>query len=549
MSSLRLSALLAGAAATGPATPALTGGPDGRVTHAELAALAGRVQSGLRELGVREGDRVMLLTARTGARPVAAMHAILAAGAVYVPLDPASPPARWAAVARVCSPAAVVGDRELLDLFARAVPLPRRLALTPGPAPAGGPDPGRLEWDDLAPAELTPVAADGRRIAYLLPTSGSTGVPKCVAHTGEGALAFLTWMNAELGLRPTDVFACHAPLHFDVAVATLLGSALAGAAAAPVPRELSGFGAELAEWIAERGITVWLSVPYPLARLSALEPVRARERLASLRTVVFAGDVFPHQRLAALMARAPLARFINFYGPTETNGCTFEVVTEPPTGPVPIGRAAGPAACWVEDGGKRVETVGAEGELVVAGPAVAAGYWGAPERDGSRFRFGASYPGGRAYATGDRVRVLPGRRYAFLGRTDNMIKMRGQRFELEEVESVLRRHPGVAECCVVKVDVRDDYSRLTAVVVATGTGMDVGTSTSTSAGTGTGTSTGTGTGTEEAAGAGALRDHCRARLPSWAVPHRFVAVPALPLGSTGKVDRRRVERELRAGRA
>lgn len=455
-SSVRLSTLLASAAEARPEAPAVLGETRLPVTYGELAARAGGIQAALAGLGVRAGDRVALLSGRTDADAVAAVHAILAAGAVYVPLDAASPPARWASVSRVCAPTAVVGERALLDRFAAAVPGPRRLAL-----PSDG--------DELPAGRLDPVRSDGTDVAYLLTTSGSTGVPKCVAHTGAGAVAFLEWMVGAFPVGGDDVFACHAPLHFDVSVASVLGSALGGAALAPVPRELSGFPVELATWIAERAVTVWLSVPYPLARLSGLEERAARERLATLRTVVFAGDVFPHQRLAALMRCAPGARFLNIYGPTETNGCTYEVVDAPPAGPVPIGRPVECAECWVEDDdGRPVDAVGSVGELVVAGPTVAAGYWGVEGHGAERFRTGETCPGGRAYATGDQVRVLPGGRYAFLGRMDNMIKMRGQRFELEEVENAVRLAPGVEDCCVVKVDVRDDHSRLLAVVVGPG---------------------------------------------------------------------------------
>ncbi|MCP3801908.1 amino acid adenylation domain-containing protein [Allokutzneria sp. A3M-2-11 16] len=490
-SSRSLSTLLAEAARARPGATAVIDDPDRRVSYAELAALAGRVQAGLNELAVRKGDRVVVLAERTDSSSVAAVHAILASGAVYVPLDPLSPPARWAAVSEVCEPVAVVGDSALLDRFAQAVPRPRRLALD----------------GDLPAAALAPVPVDGREVAYLLPTSGSTGVPKCVALTGDNGIAFLEWMVGELGISPTDRFACDAPLHFDVSVAAVLGTAMAGAALAPVPRGLSTFAAELSEWMARQATTVWISVPYPLSRLSALDLDTATERLAALRTVVFAGDVFPHLQLGELMRRTPRARFVNIYGPTETNGCTFEVVDAPPTEPVPIGRAIDCAECWVEDDGRRVDEVGAVGELVVAGPTVAAGYWGDAGQNGTRFR---RYPGGRAYATGDQVRILPGHRYAFLGRVDNMIKLRGQRFELEEVENVLRTAPGVRECCVAKVDVRGDHVRLLAAVVG------------------------------PVPDASALRAHCRTKLPAWAVPHEFVAVSELPLGSTGKVDRRKV---------
>jgi len=493
-----LSTLLADRAAATPAATALRE-PGGDLAYRELAALAGGIQAALTEAGVRPGDRVAVLAPQTAAA-VAAVHAVLAAGAAYVPLDPASPPARWAAVCAMSTPRAVVGTGEALAKLTAELP---HLPVVDLDVPRPG-------------AALAPVAREAADLGAVLPTSGSTGVPKGVAISREALLAFASWMVDTFEVAADDVLAGFSPLHFDVSVFSLFGSALAGAALAPAPAQLAGFPAELAAWAEEAGITVWYSVPYPLARLGTLDAAVLERRLGRLRTVCFAGEVFPHGRLATLMSRMPWVRYTNLYGPTETNVCTFEPVTAPPAGPVAIGGPACGAECWVERDGERVDAVGEVGELIVAGPTVADGYWGNAEETARRFRFGPRYRSGRAYATGDQVRILPGGRYAYLGRRDHMVKIRGQRLELEEVESVLGTAEGVTGVCVVAVTPPGRPTVLCAAV--TGDRLDHA----------------------------ALRSHCRGRLPGWAIPQRFLELPAIPLTSTGKTDRQEVRRRIAA---
>ena len=123
----------------------------------------------------------------------------------------------------------------------------------------------------------------------------------------------------------------------------------------------------------------------------------------------------------------PAAVHANLYGPTETNVCTFWRVSRPPKRPVPIGRAIEGDSCWVEVDGRRLGRVGAEGELWVAGATLADGYWRQPDATAQRFIDNPDVPGGRAYRTGDLVRVIAPDTFAYLGRHDHMVKVRGAR--------------------------------------------------------------------------------------------------------------------------
>ena len=236
--------------------------------------------------------------------------------------------------------------------------------------------------------------------------------------------------------------------------------------------------------------------------------------LSGLRTVIFAGEVFPPRHLARLMAELPHPRYLNWYGPTETNVVTaFEV----PAGgagdrPAPIGKACANTEVFaVTSEGHRVSRPGEEGELYVRGPSLMRGYWGQPARTSQAlvadpFR---AESGELVYRTGDLVTLEPDGNYAYLGRRDTMVKIRGYRIELGEVEATLYRHPAIGEAAVLPVPDELLGTRLRAVVAADGSDL-----------------------TRED-----VLDHCRQWLPGYMVPDIIEFRETLPRTSTGKVDR------------
>jgi acyl-coenzyme A synthetase/AMP-(fatty) acid ligase len=243
--------------------------------------------------------------------------------------------------------------------------------------------------------------------------------------------------------------------------------------------------------------------------------------LSRLRTVIFAGEVFPPKYLARLMAELPHCRYLNWYGPTETNVCTaFEVAAgDADAGPVPIGRACPNTEVFaVTSEGRRLSSPDEEGELHVRGPALMRGYWGQPAKTREVL---IPHPlgdgqGELVYRTGDLVTLGPDGNYVYLGRRDSMVKVRGYRVELGEVEAALYRHPAVREAAVVPLSDELLGSRLRAVV-AVDDGANL---------------------TREA-----LADHCRRWLPAYMVPDIAEFRQTLPRTSTGKVDRTRLARE------
>ena len=285
-------------------------GPDQRLTYGELDAEADRVAHVLAGRGVGPGDRVALWLPKS-ARAVAAMQAVLRLGAAYVPIDPLGPIAQALRVITDCGPRAVVTtDASALALAERGI-----MTAMPYPAPAEHPEPGR---------PLPDPGGSVDDLAYILYTSGSTGAPKGVCLSHRNALAFVNWAAEEIGARPADRFASHAPLHFDLSVLDLYAAFHAGACVHLIPPELSYAPRLLVDFLADRQITVWYSVPSALILMVRDGGLLAQDPATlALRVVLFAGEPFGVRYLRQLREHLPQARLLNLYGPTETNVCTF----------------------------------------------------------------------------------------------------------------------------------------------------------------------------------------------------------------------------------
>jgi L-proline---[L-prolyl-carrier protein] ligase len=525
-----LQQLLTASAARAPQRPAVAAG-ERFLTYSELDRLSNQVTRALLAQGVAPGDRVGILAPKSAAS-VVALFGVLKAGACYIPLDPKSPGARLAAIMTDSGIAHVLASHSTAQqaaAMAGSVPQLRAVIETGpfwGREAAAGPEPGTtspgltvVPWDDvLAGAEGT-LAADRAVIetdlAYILYTSGSTGMPKGVMISHRASLTFVEWAVDCTDLREQDRVCSPAPLNFDLSVFDIFAACKAAACMTVLPEKTAIFPARLAQWMEQERISVWYSVPSVLTMLATYGNLRGAD-LSRLRAVIFAGEVFPAKHLNALMAQLPGPRYLNWYGPTETNVCTwYEVPPETAAlaAPVPIGKACANTDVFAVTGdGRRVSKPGEEGELYARGPGLMHGYWGQPEKTGqvlvrNPFQAGYAEP---AYRTGDLVTLDDEGNFIFLGRRDGMVKTRGYRVELGEVETALYRHPAVREAVVLPVPDEMLGSRLCAVVCANVPG---------------------GLTREE------VLDHCRRHLPSYMVPDVVEFCVALPRNSNGKVDR------------
>jgi amino acid adenylation domain-containing protein len=487
------------------------------LTYARLDADSNRLANALREHGVAAGDRVGLYLEKS-AESVIAIYAVLKAGAVYVPLDPQAPVGRVAYITRNCGIRWLLTGTEKAGSWAellKQAPQIEGLILLNGcgeDVREAAVEVDLLDWSAVgAQSDAEPVVSrTGFDLAYILYTSGSTGQPKGVMLTHRNALAFVDWAAHEYQITAADRLSNHAPLHFDLSIFDIFAAARAGGTLVLVPQEISVFPIEIARFIERYEITVWYSVPSLLSVLSEKANLGPAS-LPSLRTILFAGEVFPVKHLRRLMLQLPHVRFSNLYGPTETNVCTWYDVVAPPDEsdePIPIGGAIGDVEVFaLKDDGTRA-VAGEVGELIVRGPTVMQGYWNDPERTNRGL---IPDPFGRpekVYRTGDLAREDGQGSFRLLGRRDAQIKSRGYRIELGEIESALYRHPAVAECAAVAIPDEMITNRLIACVSLK-------------------------SGVEEP---GLVR-WCTEILPRYMIPESFEFFVALPKTSTGKIDR------------
>ncbi|MCP3097325.1 amino acid adenylation domain-containing protein [Myxococcus sp. K15C18031901] len=497
--------------------------PAAQLTYGALLERALRLATCLVETGLRPGGRVAICLPKGVDLSVAIFGTLLAGGA-YVPIDHATPAARARLILADAEPGHLIATRQVADALLRGEGRagegsPRQEVVVAKLAAPWTREVERVAWREALAREPLPQAAPVHEhsIAYILYTSGSTGKPKGVIQAHRGAVAFVDWGARHLGLRSEDVLSQHASPSFDLTIFDFFASARVGAALVPVPEWLFGQVARTCRFIVKSGITVWYSVPSVLLRPDAESPLRELAGSA-LRHVVLAGEVIPKPGLRELARWLPAGCGVsNWFGPTETNVFTFHDIgpddlSSP--GPVPIGLPCPYARIRLEGATRE----GDEGELLVHAPTVMEGYRGLDALTAERFV--AAPEGGAFYRTGDIARFENGR-LVFLGRRDRLVKVRGYRVQLEEVEHALLGHPAVVEAAAVVFE-EGGVEQLGAAVVPSG---------------------------DAEVTLDSLRAHCVARLAPYMVPSRLVCLPALPRTPRGKVDTRAVLEHVARGGA
>jgi len=471
-----------------------------RLTYAELDARANQLARHLQSLGVGPEVRVGICLEHS-TEMLVGLLGVFKAGGAYVGLDPAFTKERLRFM--------------LEDAGARAVLTQRGLAHS---LPPSGAQLIRLDadWPLVArrSAQKPACAARPENMAQLLYTSGSTGRPKGVAGEHRQLVNYVRGIRERLEPAPGASFATHHTLAVDALISILYPSLSTGGTLHLIARERATDPAAFGDYFGRHRIEYFKTAPSHMAALlAAPEP----ERVLPKRLLMLGGEASRAGWVEQLRRVAPGCAILNHYGPTETT-CGVATYRVPAEGPpplaatLPLSRPLPNSTIYILDAQLNPVPVGVTGEMHVGGAGVARGYLNRPALTAERFvpdPFGAA-PGGRMYRTGDLAKFLPDGNVEFLGRRDHQIKIRGYRVELEEIQTVLGRHPGVRSAVLASHDDGAGDGRLVAYVVARA---------------------------EPAPTRAELRDYLRRELPEFMIPATFVYLEKLPLTPMGKVDR------------
>ena len=468
-------------------------------TYRELNEKANILAHRLRTLGINKEMFVGLCMERS-AEMIAATLGILKAGAAYVPLDPAYPPARLQYMLNDVKPLALLVSQK------SAARVGDTFSTYPHPVI----DVGMALADNGTRTNLD-IVSKADHLAYVMYTSGSTGTPKGVCIEHRGVVRLVKGLNYA-SLDSSETLFHFAPISFDASTFEIWGALLNGARLVVYPAELPSLK-ELGDAILRHGVTtLWLT--------AGLFHQMVESNLASLcdlRQLLAGGDILSVAHVRRVLERIPSITVINGYGPTEctTFTCCYPMRnTLEPCLSVPIGHPISNTSIYILDAALQPVPIGVAGELYVGGDGLARGYLNAPELTAERFIPNPFAPG-RLYKTGDIVRYLPDGRVSFLGRADGQIKLRGFRIEPGEIEATLLSHPAIKEAAIILRASHIGDKRLAAFVAIR---------------------------QHETLDKENLRQYLSDRLPAHMIPTDIILLTELPLTPNGKLDRHALEK-------
>ena len=477
------------------------------LTYAELNVQVNKIAHRLQQLQVKAETMVVLCTERS-LETIIGLLAILKAGCVCVPLDPAYPEDRQSFILKDSQSPVVLTQEKFASAFSK-YPYPLEVVSLDA-------------VDTLKEVEENPISEiDPRQLAYVIYTSGSTGQPKGVGVSHQAALNHFSAMQREFTLSEHDRVLQFASLSFDVSLEQIFPALLCGATV--VMRGPTSWSVdELNKAIVEQKLTVINLTPafwqqWSQAMQAGIETIRH----TGLRLVIIGGEAMTLEDLRR-WRRTPLGslRLLNAYGPTETviTATVYEVPEElcpEKSGlkTVPIGWPTANREIYILNKRGKPTARGIPGELYIGSELLARGYLNRPDLTAERFvpHPFSSKAGERLYKTGDLGRYLPDGSIEYLGRIDQQVKIRGFRIELGEIEAVLQHHPDVQTAVVIVREDEPSEKRLVAYVIPQ---------------------------QKHSTTIAGLRSFLEQRLPEYMIPSAFMYLESLPLTVNGKIDRR-----------
>lgn len=482
-----------------------------RFTYAEIDERSNGMAQCLATAGVQRGDRVMIFADNT-VETVISFWAVLKTNAVVCIINPLTKSDKLDYLLNDCRPAALITDQHLRSVFSEPARNCRSLRQVIVSGPIEDDELGRLphaiRWEMTA--ERTPAAPVRRSIdidlAAIIYTSGSTGEPKGVMLTHSNMTAACSSIASYLELREDEVILNVLPLAFDYGLYQMLMAFRTGARL--VLERSFAFPAQILQIIKDEKITGFPGVPTIFASLAELKSLKHHD-FSSIRYVTNTAAALPLKHINMLRELFKGARIYSMYGLTECKRCSYLPPEDLDRKPLSVGIAIPNTEMWiVDDNDQRVEP-GIVGQLVIRGATVMKGYWGKPEATARKLKPGP-LPGEQVLYTGDYCRMDEEGYLYFIGRSDEIIKSRGEKVSPKEVENVLVNIPGVKEAAVVGVPDELLGQAVKAFVV-----IEKG----------------------RIVGERQIQMECQKRLENFMVPKSIVIVPSLPRTDTGKLKK------------
>jgi amino acid adenylation domain-containing protein len=476
---------------------------DERVSYDELRQRARGLAHELREEGIAPGDRVLTLL-DNGVEFAVAVQAVLALGAVLVPVSALAKADKVAFIARDSGARALLTHAQLAPSWQPVLQAATGLhAVWVAGEAIAALQPAVRRWPHAVARACPEPERDADDLALLVYTSGTTGIPKGVMLTHGSLLSVWSSIQAWLDLRPNDVIGLALPTAFTYGLTNLMMGLAVGATV--VLDRWAAFPVRLAQTLARERVTMFPGVPTLFASLLGLSDLAGFD-WSALRLVTNAAAALPESHVRRLRAVWPAAELILMYGMTECIRASYLPPEEVDARPTSVGRGIASQAHWLIDEGGRILPPGSTGELVVAGPHVMQGYWERPGETAERLSTGAD--GRRCFRTGDIFRSDADSFLYFVSRKDDINKTRGEKVAPREVENAIYQLDGVTGCAVVGVADEALGQLVKAyVTLRPGSALDER----------------------------AIARHCMARLESYMVPKRVEIVGDLPRTESGKI--------------
>ena len=492
-----------------PEQPALSFNGN-QLSYAELDLAASKLANALLSNGAKPQSNIGIFHHKSLDLGIA-IYGVLKAGCVFVPLDPLMPADRLAFIIQDCEIEHLIASDVQSNTLKKLEPslnlhiygVDKEVSFT------------QSRWDQInTHSGQTPtLSLIDDDLGYIMYTSGSTGEPKGMMHTHVGSITYARWGARHVNMSATDRVASHAPLHFDLSIFDFFSTAQSGGTVVLVPEPITRLPASWTQYIQDECISVVFTVPYTLITMLENGAMEQRD-LNSLRWILYGGEPYPPKLLNKLMKALPNTRFSNVYGPAEAPSCTVYDIPGPPESeePIPIGTVSTNSEDIIINSDGDDCTEGESGELCIRSTTLTRGYWNRNDLNKRAFliRERAGVFPKMYFRTGDRVRRNEQGLLEFLGRVDRMIKTRGHRVELDELEAVLTHHEAILEAAAFTVDDNNSSKEIRAAVLLV-----------------------KGATVEESE----LIRFAKTKLPLYAIPTSIVISDSLPRTSTGKIDR------------